>query len=185
MLLSSLLTVIAVVPYFLDVAKRKTKPRIVSWAIWTLLMVIAGSAALKQGSMASAILSFSAAFATLMIVIVGYRNSDKTYNKLDVFSIVFAVIGLLLWWRFNSPLIALIMSVAIDVAAGIPTLWHSYKKPYEETATTFALSGFGAFLSLIAIQTFTLGNLIIPAYLTFMNVLFVTVILIRRAQLKK
>ena len=62
--LSAVIMIVAVVPYLIDVVRQKTKPRVVTWFIWTVLMLIAGFAAVDAGATASAVISFTSAFTT-------------------------------------------------------------------------------------------------------------------------
>ena len=182
LLASALITIASVVPYIIDVAKHKTKPRIVSWFVWTVLMVIAGSAALSDGNIPTAVLSLAAATATGLVVIIGYKNSDKTFTRLDIVSFIGACIGLALWWYFDSPLAAIIMSVATDFVGAMPTVWHAYKKPKEETTSTFVLSGIGALLALLAVSEFSFATLLLPIYLVCMNATIALILVTRKQQ---
>jgi hypothetical protein len=49
------LTTASVVPYIKDIIHGKTKPRIVSWAIWTVLLGIAAIVSFQERQMASAL----------------------------------------------------------------------------------------------------------------------------------
>lgn len=178
--LSAIVMIAAVVPYLMDIVRGKTKPRVVTWFIWTILMLIAGFAAINAGATASAVVSFSSAFATSLVVIVGYKNSDKTFNKLDIVSFIGALAGLGLWWMFNSPLIAIVMSVVVDLVGAVPTLWHAYKKPQEETALSFALYFISAALALIAIESYSVTTTLVPLYLLLIDGGLAILIIVRK-----
>jgi hypothetical protein len=180
LILSAGLMLGAVVPYLVDVVRKKTKPRIVTWFIWTVLMAIAGIASLNAGATASAVLSFASALSTGLVVIFGYKNSDKAFGKLDVFSFSGALMGLGLWWAFNSPLIAIAMSVLVDLVGAVPTLWHAYKKPQEETPSAFVMYFFSALLALLAIQDFSITAALVPLYLMTIDGSIAAIILIRK-----
>jgi len=177
---SAILMNVAAIPYLIDVVHKKTKPRIVTWTIWTILMAIAGFAALDSGAVPAAVLSFASAVSTSLVVILGYKNSDKTYTKLDIFSFIGAISGLVLWWAFNSPLIAIVMSVVIDFIGAIPTIWHSYKKPQEETASFFILCFFSALLALLAVENFSVAATLVPIYLMIIDGFIGVLIIIRK-----
>lgn len=178
--LSAIVMIAAVVPYLIDVVRGKTKPRVVTWFIWTLLMLIAGFAALNDGANASAVVSFSSAFATSLVVIIGFKTSDKQFNKLDALSFVGALLGLGLWWLFNSPLLAIAMSVIVDFIGALPTLWHAYKKPQEETALSFIMYCISAALALAAMQTYTLTGVLVPLYLLLIDGAIAVIIIVQK-----
>lgn len=184
MILGSVLTIVSIVPYVIDVIKKKTKPKIVSWFTWTLLTAIATFAAIDSGDFASAILTGVASVGTLIVAIIGYRLGDKKFERFDIGAQIGAIVGLLLWLIFNTPLIALIATVGIDFLAALPTVRHAWLKPKEETAITFLLSGLGSLLILLSIDTLSLSGLLFPIYLTFMNLAIFLVIKTRGSKLQ-
>lgn len=178
--LSAIVMIAAVVPYLRDVVRNKTKPRIVTWFVWTVLMLIAGFAALDAGAIASAVISFTSAFTTSLVVILGYKNSDKTFSKLDIFSFVGAIFGLGLWWLFNSPLLAIIMSVVVDLIGAIPTVWHAYKRPQEETASSYALYALSSMIALFAITEFSVTTVLVPLYILLIDGCIALIIIVQK-----
>jgi hypothetical protein len=184
LILSSVLTIAAVIPYLVEVVKGKTKPRIVSWFIWTLLTGIASVAALVDGQYFTAILLFSAVVETLAVVILGWKNGDRKIERIDAVCLIGAIIGIILWQIFNSPAIAVIATVSIDLVGGAPTLIHSWKSPNEETWITFFLSFLGAACTLLIVNEWSITSVVYPIYLVVINILFSSVIIIRR-QTKK
>lgn len=179
--ISSLLTVIATLPYILDVIRRKTKPREVSWLNWSLLSGIAGAASFSDHQYAAAVLSFSGTVETLAVVVLAWRYSDKSIARFDIGCQIAAIIGLILWFVFNSPAIAVIASVTIDLIATLPTIRHSWQKPHEETWITFLLAGVAAVFTVAAAKAVKITSLANPIYLIVINLLLAGVILYRHS----
>ena len=176
----SSLTVIGTFPYLINVVKRKTKPRIVSWFTWTLLTAIASAASFAEGDVPSGVLTLVSCLITLSVVILGFKYGDRKFEMFDIVAQVSALAGLSLWFYFNNPLIALVASVTIDLIGGLPTLKHSWQKPNEETASAFGFGAVGAFLVLLSVGEITFSGLLFPVYLTVMNTIFFVVIVSRR-----
>lgn len=177
--LSSIITISATVPYIFDVLKRKTKPRIVSWFTWALLTGISAAASLSDKQYAAGILSLSASVECLVVVILGLKYGSKEFAFFDVACQVGAIVGLILWFVFNSPAIAIIASIVIDLIGSLPTLKHAWERPEEETWITFALSGFGATFALFAVTTTRITALAYPIYIISINSAFTAVLLLR------
>jgi hypothetical protein len=165
--LSAVFTLAATVPYIIDTAKGKTKPRIVSWFNWAMLTGIATAAAFADKQYPSAILTLSATIETALVVLLALRSGDRRFERFDIFCQIGAIAGLILWILFNSPLIALVATVSIDFIAGLPTWKHAWLRPYEETLSTYLLSGFGAVCALLAIKEHSVSGLIYPVFITF------------------
>ncbi|MEK7059944.1 MAG: hypothetical protein AAB971_04285 [Patescibacteria group bacterium] len=175
-ILSGLLTIACVAPYIHDIIKRRTKPRIVSWLNWTLLTAIATAAAISGEHWSSAVLTGSATVATMAIVLLSLKYGNRKVEALDVVCQAGAIIGLVLWVMFSSPLIALVMSAFIDFIVGLPTYKHAWQKPFEETQLTFAIAALAALLGLIAVDKLSLPNLLFPVYLLLANLTLVGLI---------
>lgn len=180
--LSVILTLAAVIPYARDILKGKTKPNITSWITWTLLTAVATAAEIAAHEYTTAILTSAAVLETAIIVVLGLRYGYVKYTKFDVFCQTGALSGFVLWYFFNSPAIAVIAAVSIDLLGSLPTVRHSWLNPFEETWITFAMSGLGGLMTVLALSSFNPTNLSYPAYIVGMNVIIAGTILIRRRQ---
>jgi len=173
---SGAITIIAALPYLNDVLKHQTKPRIVSWFNWTLLTGIATAAALAAKQYPSAVLTGAACVETIVIVIAGFHLGDKKFEKFDVLCQFGAIIGLILWIIFNSPLVAIIATVTIDFIAGLPTWKHAWESPDEETSSTFVLSAIGSGFALLALRRPHVSGLLYPIFITLSTVIVIVLL---------
>jgi hypothetical protein len=179
--ISSILAIVNILPYIRDVYLKKTKPRIVSWFTWSLLTAIASAASFSDRQYASAILTLLASMETLTVVILGWRYGDRKFAPFDIGCQIAAIIGLMLWLVFNSPAIAIIASICIDIIATLPTLKHSWEKPHEETAITFLLGSVAAVFTVMAANSHKITAVAFPAYLVVGNLLIAAIIYGRQA----
>lgn len=177
--LSSIITISATIPYIVDILNKKTKPRIVSWFTWTLLTGISAAASLSDKQYAAGILSLSASVECLTVVILGLKYGDKEFTAFDISCQIGAIVGLMLWFIFNSPAIAVIAGITIDLIGSLPTLKHAWEKPAEETWITFALSGLGATFAAFAATSTRITAIANPIYIVAINFTFTTVLLVR------
>lgn len=177
--ISSLLTVACIMPYIFDVVRKKTKPRVISWLNWSLLSGIAGAASFSDHQYAAAVLSFSATIETMAVVILGWKYGDREIARFDIGCQIAAVIGLVLWFAFNSPAIAVLASVSIDFVATLPTVKHSWQKPHEETWITFLLAGIAAMFTVAAASQAKITSLANPIYLIAINFLLAGILISR------
>jgi hypothetical protein len=174
------LTIGGIAPYLVAVVKDDTRPRLVSWFTWTLLTIIGCAATFADHDWASGTLLAAASLVTFSVVVFGLRYGDRRFERFDIVCQAAAFVGLVLWLTFDSPLIAVLASVAIDCVGAAPSLRHSWQKPHEETAITFAFGSAGALVTLIATQPFRLTAVAYPVYLVLMNASFAVVIVARR-----
>lgn len=177
--ISSILAIVNVLPYIRDVYKKKTKPRIVSWFNWSLLNAIASAASFSDHQYASAILTLLVSIETLVVVTLAFHYGDRDIGPFDMICQIGAIVGLILWLAFNSPSIAIIATVTIDIIATTPTLRHSWQKPNEETGITFVLGSVAAIFALLAAQGHKVTAIVFPIYLVLINILISMIIYLR------
>ena len=178
--LSGVLTAAATLPYLRDTIRGKTKPRVVSWFTWTILMGISCAAALAGRQYPAGILLLCSSIGTLLIVIFGLKHGDRRFERFDIVCQVGALVGLLLWLIFNSPMIAILASVTIDFVGALPTFKHTWQQPYEETWVTFALFTLGSACTLAATTSWSVTALVYPLYLTIVTGTQAGIVLVRK-----
>ena len=175
-----LLNLFSIGPYIIDVVRRKTKPNVVSWVTWTILTSVGTAAVIAQENFIAGLLPLSSSLCTLSIVLLGFKYGFAKYSRFDVICQAAALIGLALWAIFNSPLIALIAVITIDAIASMPTILHAYRAPQEETWQTFGIGSLAAVLTLLSINSFTIGKLTYPVYLAIANGTIAVIIVVMR-----
>ncbi len=181
-IIGAITAILSGLPYMIDVVKGKSKPNIVSWFTWTLLTAVATAAAFAEHAPKAALLTLGSTISTGMVVLLGLKYGTAKLSRFDAFCQGGAIIGLILWLMFNSPAVAIIITMIIDFIAAMPTIRHGWLKPGEETWQTFALSGVAAAFVFASLVTYTFANLAFPIYLFFANSLIVAVIIYRRKQ---
>ena len=177
--LSSVVTIVAAVPYIIAIIGGRTKPRVVSWFTWTLITAIAAAASFADGQYPAAILSLCAAIETGLVVVLGLKHGDRKFERIDVICQAGALVGVALWLLLDSPAIAVAASVLIDLIGCIPTVLHSWRRPYEETWLTFLLSGIGGGLTLAVVGSWEVTAVAYPLYILLINLVMAAIILLR------
>lgn len=173
---AAFLMLFCTLPYIIDIAKGKTKPNIITWLTWSILIGI-GAAALFASDETNAALLLTGDFvATFGVVVFGLWRGTVKIDTFDVLCQAGAIIGLLLWLIFDSPLIAIVATIAIDFIGTIPTLRHSWKHPEEETPITFLIGVIATILTLLSLKEYSVSAWVYPAYLLCSNaLLFITI----------
>lgn len=172
---------ISIVPYVRDVVHKKTKPNLITWATWTLLTGISSAAAFSASEYVTATVLGVDTLATGLVVLFGLRYGQAKYTLFDLVCQVCALFGLALWLMFDSPLIAVAISVAVDLVATLPTIRHSWLKPHEETARSYLICALSDSFGLFALATF---NPISATYLVYNLLIDVTLAMVVRHRYK-
>ena len=176
--IGAIIVLFCTLPYIIDVIKKKTKPNIITWAIWSVLIGIGAAALYASNEFNAALLLTGDCLATFAVVVVGLKYGIAKLDRFDFICLIGAIVGLILWIVFNAPLIAIIATIAIDFIGTVPTVRHSYHNPEEETWITFALGVVATIFTLLSLPNYKLSAWIYPAYLLFSNgLLFITILL--------
>jgi len=175
--LGALFVLVSAIPYVLNIVKGRTRPRIFSWIVWTVLGAIATGAAYTEGAHASAALTAAATVETASIVVLGWRYGNRNFERLDLCCLVGVTIGLTLWALLDSPLAGLVAALLIDILAAIPTVRHAWRRPTEEAAAAYLLCAIAAVCCLAAMSEYTLMGLLYPVYLLALNGVVAAIIL--------
>ena len=175
-ILGAVVVLFCTVPYILDIVKQKTRPNIVTWIIWTLLIGIGAAALFANHDYNAAWLLVGDAIATFAVVIVGLKYGTAKLDRFDFICFVGAIVGVILWLVFDSPIIAIIATLLIDLVGTIPTIRHAYRHPEEETSLTFALGVVATTFTLLSLSGYGFSAWIYPAYLFCSNGLLFMII---------
>ena len=180
LIMSALIGAIAYYPYARDVKRGRARPRIITWSIWAFLGGVMTVSAISAGEVSSAVLSAQGFIGCSLIVILGWRQSSTKIGKLDMTSLAGAIVGLVALLLLRNPTVALLLSVAIDAIAFVPTLMHAWTDPDEEPMASYALSTLSGSLALIAGALAGAGmiGLVYPIYAVVFNSIMTALLLI-------
>lgn len=174
---------VSYIPYFRDIFSGKTKPHAFSWFVWGILTAIAFVGQMVGGGGAGAWVTGFTAIVCFSIFIAGLIKGRKNIVFIDWISLFGAGIALYFWYITKGPLISVILITIIDALGFFPTFRKSYFKPFEETMSTYFLSGLKFVFALFALDKFSVITALYPLSLVIMNWVFVVMLIMRRKQI--
>ena len=180
---AALIGIYAFFPYLRDIFRGKTHPHIFTWTVWTLLMLIGFTAQITEGAGPGAWATGAFGLLNLSVVILALKYGEKSITRSDWIMLSLSLLAIPLWILTKSPLWSVILISVIDVIAFLPTFRKSWTKPHEETLETYLLVSLSVLLSFAALHAVTLTTVLYPATLLGVNLVFVTLALIRRKQM--
>jgi hypothetical protein len=161
---------VAIVPYIKDILHGTTRPNIVSWALWVLLLLISLLAQVNAGASWSALMVFGDLIGTstiLVLCLVGYGYGK--YGWVEFVCTILAIVAIIAWRLEHQPVLAICFAALADLMAATPTLVKSYRDPWSEAPGQYFLIAFAAGLAMLSTTIFDVVNLIFPAYLLLIN----------------
>lgn len=171
-IISGILAVVAVPPYVKDILKGTTRPNIVSWGLWTLIISISLVAQISAGASWSLIFMIGDLIGTstvLVMCLIGYGY--KKYGKLEVACFALAIVAIIIWQITRQPILAILFSIAADFMASLPTVAKAYKDPWSEDPSVWIVVAVASALGIISNTVFNAPNVLFPAYVLFINAL--------------
>lgn len=175
-----LLQIVCMVPYVRDIFWRKTKPERATWWIWLALGLIAFFAQLSAGAKWSLGLSVGQIVAVGLVAILSIWYGYGSFKRRDIISLAVATAGIVLWYLTASPLLALLIVIAIDLIAFWLTMAKTWHSPYTETLSTWALAALASVFGVLAVGDISLTKIVYPLYITCGNAVLVWIIIYRR-----
>lgn len=175
------LDIVAYFPYVTDVIRRRTKPHLFTWLVWGLIGGVVCVAQIISGAGAGAIVTGVVAVTCFSIAIMAIFWGEKDITILDWLCFIGALFGIVLWTFTDDALYAVVIVTVVDLLGFIPTLRKAWRKPREETASSYAISALRDLCGLLAIRAFVLTNWLYPASsLVFTDGGFALLLLLRR-----
>jgi hypothetical protein len=173
------------VPYILDILRRKTKPHSFSWLIWMLLTAIGFTGQIAgHGGSGSWITGLNST-GCFLIFLLSLKYGEKIITKSDWISFAGALLAIPLWLVTHTPLFSMILITLIDALGFYPTFRKSWHKPHEETIFAFFLSTMMYGCGLLGLEKYTIVTTLYPASITISNVGFCFYSLWRRKVLAR
>lgn len=166
-IIAASLVVIAYIPYFKDIFARKTKPHLFTWLIWGITQGTAIAALLHGGGKFGSISLIVGAILVFVVFLLSFKYGTKDITTSDRFILISSLLAIVVWWKLDNPLAAVLMISAIDGMGYIPTVRKSFKDPWSETLSFWGIMTIICFLTIFANAEYNLLTV------TYLLVLFI------------
>lgn len=171
------ISIFSLFPYISDIVKKKTKPHLYTWVIWTPLTFMAFFSQMSDGAGAGAWTTGVTAILCLLILALSFKFGTKDITRSDKVMLAGVVSATFLFIVVRNALLSIILVTFIDVAAFYPTIRKSLKKPYEETLSTHNFAAIKHFISIFALEKISLITALYPSAVFLANLILVGVLI--------
>ena len=168
-ILAGIIGLLGFLPYMILTIKRKNRPNRASWWIWGILGVITGITYYYSGATSTIWVPICYAVCQIIIAVLSIKYGEGGWNRLDRLCLAGAGISLLIWQLSNSPLLALLFSLLIDLFAAIPTVIKSYSNPEQESRFSWTIFLVANTLNMIALDEWNISLAAYPFYLFYLS----------------
>ncbi len=171
------LAVIGNVPYLYKVIKGEVQPHPYTWAIWSIVSLVTVFGQIQKGAGIGAIPTAASEVFTVIIFLLSIKYGFKNIQKKDTIFLVIALLGLIPWMIFKDPTISVIVVVAIDCVAFIPTLKKTFTHPETETSILYISNVLRHILILLLIENYNIATSLHSVTMVVTNTLMTAFIL--------
>ena len=160
-------------------------PHPFTWLLWTTLTFIIFFAQISDGAGPGAWGTVTVAVICLGITAASLKNGFENIKKIDIALFISGLLAIPLWIVTDDPTLSVILVVAIDLIAIVPTFRKSWDKPYQEPVYLYALNVLRHGLSLFALANISIATALFPFAIMLANGCLAIFLLWRRHVLKK
>ena len=177
------LSLVATVPYIVDIVRKKTKPHVFTWVVWALITFIAFLAQWKSGGGAGSWATGVTGIITIFIAFLSVVYGTKDIKKMDLFVFAGALAAIIPWLLTKDPTLSVIFLTLINSLAFIPTIRKTMIDPGSETLSSYVIHAMRHGLSLLALANYNISTFLYPLITGLMNILVIWAI--TRAKIRK
>jgi len=172
------------IPYIRDTLKGTTKPHPFTYLIWALIGGITFVAQIVNSAGPGAWAMGVPVIFGIVIAVLSIQKGERALTKSDWLCLAGALVAIVVWQLTNDAFYAVLIVMVINTLAFIPTFGKAYRKPHEETASSYALGVLRSCISIPALVAFNAVTLLPLVHHILINVVFVAMLLIRRRNLE-
>jgi hypothetical protein len=146
---------------------------------------IAFALQLQAHAGAGAYITLAAAIVCLAIFFLGLKQpkAERDITASDTLLLVASFIALGVWLVAKQPVLSVVLLSSIDMLGFVPTIRKSWKRPQEETLSSYATNTFRFGLAIYALSHYTVVTSLYPFTWIVANGLFSIFLIVRRRQL--
>lgn len=168
-IIAGFIAFVSYIYYIVSIVRKRTIPNRLSWWTWAVLGIVIWLSYFFSGARESLWVPLSEVIGPLFVALLSIKYGEGGWTTFDLKCLGGIIFALLLWKIFNSPVIALVAGLTIDLFAALPTVKKSYYYPSGENKIAWILVTFASILNIFAISRWSFSLLIHPIYYSFVT----------------
>lgn len=153
--------------YVVETLAGRVRPNRASWLMWAVAPAVVLAAELQEGVGPRAVMTLGIVLGPLMVLVASFATT-AAYWRLGVFDWAcggLSALAVVLWAVTESAAVAIVLSIAADFLAAVPTVRKAVTHPDTEHPLFFVLVSAGGALTLLTLQRWTFVDWAFPAYI--------------------
>lgn len=178
--ISTILALISPLVYTKAILKGEAKPHRTTRLVLLIITSLATISLFAQNDTVAIWLAGVSTVQSILIFSLSIRYGMGGWSKMDIFCLMIALSGIILWQTTKDPSLALYASILADFVGMVPALIKTFRFPETEIWTFYALDVMAGFFSLLAVKSFALQQFVYPLYIILINLCMVALALRRK-----
>lgn len=174
-IVASILAFVGNISYLRDTIKGKIKPHPYTWFLWSIVSMTTFFGGIVKGAGIGALPTGIAEGFTIIIFLISFKyfiqGKSAPIQKLDHFLLGFALLGLIPWIITKDPTLSVIIVVAIDLVAFIPTLRKTWRHPETERPLLYQMNASRHILTLFSLGSYNVATMLHSIVMIVVNIL--------------
>ncbi len=169
------------VPYIRAIVLKETKPAKATWIIWATLDTITFFGMYAEHALNGQMIGIIGG--VWVVVVLALKYGERGWTMLDKSCLCGALVGIILWLAFNSPVLGIVMSLSIIFLGSIPTFVSAWKDPSRENKLGWFIYWFSCVFTLAALPACTLADAAQPIIFFLINTVMIYILFVRPRRL--
>ncbi len=182
-IITVIIGIYAYYPYITDILKWETKPHIFSWIVFFIMDLVAFFIQYWDNAWPGSWGILTTWVGAFIVVLLSTRYWEKSITNTDIVAFILALGAIVFYVILKNPLYSQFMVFAILLLAMYPTARKTYHKPHQENLSVYTVAILRSILSIFAVINLSFLTIGLPAFIIFLNTLFISMSLIRKKQL--
>jgi hypothetical protein len=129
--------------------------------------MIAFTASAVRGYASTNLITFAAGFGPALVLLASFVDKRAFWHisRFDWTCGALSLLAVILWQVTGNPTMAIVLSIAADALAAMPTIVKGWFNPQSESVAAYALTGIGAVIALLTVEHWAFDEVAFPLYL--------------------
>lgn len=180
-ILGGIFAIAGFVPYIRAIMLKQTKPAKASWVIWATLDTITFFGMYAKHSLNGQMIGIMAG--VWIVVVAALKYGESGWTILDKSCLFGALVGIILWVAFDSPVLGIMISLGIIFLGSIPTFVSAWKDPSRENKLGWVIYWFSCVFTLAALPAWTLADAAQPIIFFLIETVMIYILFVRPRRL--
>ncbi len=174
-IIASVLAFVGNISYLRDTLRGNIKPHPYTWFLWSIVSATTFFGGIVKGAGIGALPTGIAEGFTIIIFLLSFKyfiqGKSARVRLLDHVLLVTALLGLIPWFITKDPTISVVIVVAIDLVAFIPTLRKTWHAPETERPLLYQMNVSRHVLTLFSLGAYNVATMLHSIVMIAVNIL--------------